>query len=404
MIIAVGIQQFGGCEYVRAFVPMTELRRRGHHVAFVDKMTNSVFTEGGYPPGTLLAQTLDGDVMALDGDRTPDIFYCQRLDSRGSLDTIKQLQSRGTRIVYDLDDNFHSMPSHNPNAADHGTGKEKTKVKDAFVEMCDLFTVSTPDMAQEYARVRGDRPMAICYNAIEDRRFEHFAPATPYDGAPKREGQIRIGWAGSGTHAGDLRMILPALCSIMDEFPQVQLVFVGADLRHLFGDRYYRRELAGGWIKRAFKNRVEYAGESYPGGEFKLTDLVDDKVAPLAFQQLIADADFDIAIAPIESNTFNRAKSYVKALEYGMLSLPMVLSNFGPYREFAQSHGGGGACLLADGKAGWVAQLRSLIESQERRARLADHARHYIERYHRISTVGDQWERAFQSIMDPVPA
>lgn len=396
MKIAVGIERLGGCEYVRAYVPMLEMQRRGHAVAFADKFTNSTFTLGDYPPGVPIAMTLSRGAQPMFGASAPDVLFIQRLNHRGALENFQHLQARGTKIVYDLDDNFHAMPSHNPNAKEHHAQSEKTKVQDEFVRMCDLFTVSTPGMADEYARIRDGRPMAICPNALDDKQFEKYARAI--DGAPKRDGQIRIGWAGSGTHVGDLRMVLPALCAIMDEFPQVQIVFVGADLRPLFGERYYKRDLAGGMIKRAFKNRVEYAGESYPGSAFTLTDLVSSTTAPLAFIDLIKQADFDIAIAPIEPNTFNRSKSWIKALEYGMLGLPMVLSNFGPYREFVLN-GGGASAYLADGKREWIERIGRLIQSADMRRVMGNAAREHVGRHHLIHTAGDAWENALRAIV-----
>jgi glycosyltransferase involved in cell wall biosynthesis len=390
MNITIGIKQLGGCEYYRTLVPYNELRRRGHRVVWFDRIVTEQVHES-MPVGTIFARDPKNELHIVKG---ADLCVVQRLSDRGLLDACRAVQTTGTKIVYEFDDNFHSMPSHNPQAKLHGPASDLTRCIDDFVGMADLVVVSTDGLANEYARQRGGRPMVVAHNALDDSAFRLHRPAIT--GQLKRQGQIRIGWAGSPTHLNDMRLTVPALCKLLDEFPELQIVFLGADLRGLFPQPYFKPSV--------FKanNRVEFIPGDYTTTAFELKDLASLDIGPLRYIELLKRAQFDIAIAPIESNTFNRGKSWVKVLEYGMVGIPTVASNFGPYREYKA---GGGQILLADSTAEWHRALRSLIVDETARLRLAFNNREHIEAHHLISRGADTWETALQSVMrEPVLA
>lgn len=391
MNIALGINQMGGCEYYRTFVPYMELRRRGHYTVWFERIVVEE-QAAHFPVGTIFARDVNKGVQPV---TNADALVVQRLSDRNLLNACKVIQARGrTKIVYEFDDNFHSMPSHNPHAKSHGPGSELTRVIDEFVAMADLVVVSTDGLANEYARQRAGKPLVVCHNAIDDAVFHRFTPELT--GEPKRPGKIRIGWAGSGTHTGDVRIVVPALCRLMEEFEQVEVVLLGSDLRGLFPPPFFRPS------SFATTNRVSFIPGEYATHAFQLEDLISPEIAPLKYMQLLARSDFDIAIAPIEPNTFNRCKSWVKVLEYGMLGIPTVASNFGPYREYRS---GGGQIELAESAGAWVRALRPLIVDADARLRLAFDNHTHIETNHLISRGADAWETALQAVVhDPVLA
>jgi hypothetical protein len=47
----------------------------------------------------------------------------------------------------------------------------------------------------------------------------------------------------------------------------------------------------------------------------------------------LASLNFDLAIAPLEINAFNEAKSHLRLLEYGILGYPVVCSDILPYQN-----------------------------------------------------------------------
>ncbi len=384
MKIALAACDYNGCGYYRVITPGHELYRRGHVVAFVSN-------------------------EAAETAMTSDVIIIQRQYNQRALDAVRVARSRGVVTIMELDDSFHVVPAHNPNSSSFGTGKPLTVMVEKICREVDALIVSTPRLQEEYRRFNPNIHLAC--NAIEDAQLEKYA--TEITGLPKREGQIRISFAGSDTHRGDFQMIVPALIRLLAEYPEVLIVFVGADMRNFF--------------PFAIRHRTEYAGATANGGfagvgtamkieggvpgwidvfmdDFRFGRTLDGKnasrsnLATHKYYDLIRKSDFDIMIAPIESNTFNACKSYLKLEEAGMHCVPIIASNFGEYRRY-QKEASEPVCILADGVKEWYRALVSLITSPGRRAALATANLEYVRREHLISKKIVQWENALQDVV-----
>ena len=51
-----------------------------------------------------------------------------------------------------------------------------------------------------------------------------------------------------------------------------------------------------------------------------------------ALPEALASLNLDLALAPLESNSFNEAKSHLKLIEYGILGFPVICSDVTAYR------------------------------------------------------------------------
>jgi hypothetical protein len=65
---------------------------------------------------------------------------------------------------------------------------------------------------------------------------------------------------------------------------------------------------------------------------------------------------FDLGIAPLVDNAFNRLKSDIKVLEYTAMGLPVVASSVEPYSDADQA-------ILCN-PSEWYPTLRTLIQDQ----------------------------------------
>ncbi|MBI4743223.1 MAG: hypothetical protein HY776_00055, partial [Actinobacteria bacterium] len=72
-------------------------------------------------------------------------------------------------------------------------------------------------------------------------------------------------------------------------------------------------------------------------------------------------ANIDIGLAPLADTVFNRCKSDLKLLEYGILGIPSVASYTGPYIEPIDK----GYVLKARNSKDWIKQLRKLIQDKD---------------------------------------
>jgi glycosyltransferase involved in cell wall biosynthesis len=346
----------GGCMYFRCWLPTKFLRQRGHDVRFVHQHADPAIAHA-------------------------DVLVLQRQCAQAPLEVLRAARARGTFVFHEFDDNFHTMPSSNPNAKYYSNGRPMTNMMERFCIEADALLVSTPDLANEYRRFNSR--IFVCHNAVDDRQFSRVAPSE-ITGEPKRAGTIRIGWAGSDTHVVDFQMIVPAMCEVLKAFPQTRLVFVGANMARL--------------LPFHLRHRVEFAGGTGSARSVYFGEPDDERaLASVRYYDLIRSADFDLALAPIESTTFNRCKSYLKVTEYGMLGIPAIASRFGPYVQY-QREARQQVVLLPTTPREWIAALSELIGSAERRAQLARANLSYVCDSHLMSQRVQAWEDAFTSV------
>ena len=67
----------------------------------------------------------------------------------------------------------------------------------------------------------------------------------------------------------------------------------------------------------------------------KLKPFVHEIVPPVAigdYPKRLASLNLDLALAPLEDNTFNQCKSNLRLLEYGACGFPVVCSDVRPYQ------------------------------------------------------------------------
>lgn len=104
--------------------------------------------------------------------------------------------------------------------------------------------------------------------------------------------------------------------------------------------------------------------------------------------------DFDIGLAPLEDTLFTRSKSYIKALEYGALGIPVIASDVGPYREYVED---GVTGFLVSKESEWIDRIRLLIDDPELRESMGA-AAHAKSLRHTIAAGWRQWEDVYASV------
>jgi Glycosyl transferases group 1 len=114
------------------------------------------------------------------------------------------------------------------------------------------------------------------------------------------------------------------------------------------------------------------------------------RIPPKVFDELPEEiARFDIGIAPIVDEPFNRSRSNVKVKEYAALGIPWVASPIGPYADLGEKQGG---LLAADDR--WYEQLDRVIGSARLRRKLAKQGRKWGAKQLMRDNAG-RWEAAF---------
>lgn len=271
-----------------------------------------------------------------------DIVVFQRQYAPEALLMVRALKDMGKICIFIIDDNVWELPKNNPAYKDYqGLSIERYQ---AILSECHAAWTST-----EYNRIKGmpfNKNITVLRNLIEPI-YTDFIKDTRDN--PE---EIRIGWTGTAHHYDDITYIEPALKKIANKYPQVKYVFMGFAPPHI-----------NEWLSR---DRWEYY----------------DFVQVDGFYPALANLDFDIGIAPLVDNGFNRGKTARKAQEYAQLKIPMVLADIVTYKDWKEDV----TCLKAKNNKvdAWVYSLAKMIDDVNLRSYLKSNAYDYVMANHDI--------------------
>jgi glycosyltransferase involved in cell wall biosynthesis len=104
--------------------------------------------------------------------------------------------------------------------------------------------------------------------------------------------------------------------------------------------------------------------------------------------------DFDIGIAPLMDNDFNRCKSGIKALQYWALGVPVVCTPLTPYDIVTAGEDG----LKADSAEDWYRALKSLVDDAALRRKMGAKGRETLIAKHDMRSRVFNWVSVFDKI------
>lgn len=291
--------------------------------------------------------TLVDTTMLLEDVRDCDVIVGQRTVKWASSIWWQGNAVDGRCLVYEMDDDLWDLHPTNVGYAEWSQ-PERLKVLTRNVEVAAAVTVSTPHLAEVVAKINPN--VHVLPNYVDAALLAHERP---------RRDQLTIGWSGSVTHLIDFQRTIDPLTRYFRKYPESDMHFMGAD----YSPMIRKRSRVTEWVKGVN-----------------------------AFCRTI---DFDIGIAPLAGISFNRSKSWIRALEYAALGIPIVASDFGPYREFVQ-HGVTGFLCRTDHD--WFRALRLLTEDAEMREAMGAAARAQAAE-HTVQGNAWRWRDAYRNII-----
>jgi hypothetical protein len=113
-------------------------------------------------------------------------------------------------------------------------------------------------------------------------------------------------------------------------------------------------------------------------------------------------ARLEVGIAPLAGTKFNRAKSWLKPLEYAACGVPCVASPVEEYRRFAQSAPAGVGTSLAVRPRDWQRALQNL-RNPNLRADCSTAARENVRLHHTYERNGWRWAEAWAAAAEHGP-
>lgn len=290
------------------------------------------------------------DAISIEIMESAELVQFQRQYAPESLMVLRNLKTAGIPTIAHVDDNVWDIPPGNP--AHH---VYQGPLLDRFLYIlheADAVTTSTIYLARHCEDYNNN---VYIWRNLVDPSMVQFLPS----GRDNPE-EIRIGWTTTPHHYDDFPVAEEAIKIILSKYPKVKLIFIG-------------------WLPEFCANLHISRFEYY--------NFVDSD----AFYASLANLDFDIGIAPLADNNFNKGKTARKAQEYAMLKIPMVLSQTTNYKEWTH----GETCLKAQGNntQGWIKTLSWMIEHPKDRIKMAERAHEQCMRNHNIDKF--IWERAY---------
>lgn len=316
MRVAVFPSDDGGCGWYRLRWPAENLARQGHDVTVDPPL--GFYRWNGEGEGEPARLFLDADVAVV-----------QRITTPTGLEFVAALKDHGHRVVVDVDDDLDALPDGHPYRA-QVDGTLPGQHRDILHEVCrlaDVVTCSTHPLVERYGYGKG----VVLPNLVPERLLGV---------KPRRKGPPRVGWTG--------RPI-----SHIDDAGQLRGVGRLAD------DRGWRFAAWGQSASRTFQE---------VGVPPSARVTVPFRPLRSGFHESVAE--LSLGLVPLRDTGFNRAKSWLKGIEYAALGVPFVASDLPEYRKLA----GMGAGLVV-GAGEWVDAVGDLMADDRRRADMAEAGR-----------------------------
>ncbi|MFC7678029.1 glycosyltransferase family 1 protein [Paenibacillus sp. GCM10028914] len=255
------------------------------------------------------------------------------------------------RTVYVIDDNFLEIqPTTSVGQYYCDPVRRETFIK--FLRNTKTIKVDSPDLGI-YIQQRFNKNVIYFPGSVD------FDWLDGQDRNLREKEQIVIGYAG-GEKEEDFAPVIPALNKILD---------------------YY-----GGFVRLEFfgylpPSLADHPSVKYVGGGLEYKD----------FLKKLYKCNWDIGIAPLADNSFNKGKTNNKFREYGACFIPGIYSKSPVYIPWvAQGESG---YLVEHSEKGWYEGIKAMIEDPPMRHRIKENAGMLARQQFSLHTCVDSWKR-----------
>jgi glycosyltransferase involved in cell wall biosynthesis len=309
----------------------------------------------------LVWQTTDKAVVLRGGLRErapkPDDLYDYEVivlqQPRGVvwLNIVRELQSRGIRVLYEIDDYVQSARKTKSHELSGNFDEKTVRDMELVMRVCDGVICTNDFLARRYLKF--NERTWVCPNGVDFARYR--PPRTPRTG-------VTLGFAGGLGHKASLARWAPALRNVLRARPDARFVSVGypaaAEYVEAFG------------AERAV---------AYPSAKIE--------VYPATMSL------FDVAFAPSAENNLVRGKSDLRWLESSALGIPLV-AHPDVYPDIEDGVTGLHARTPAEAEAA----LLALVDDAELRERIGRQAHATVYEHRRIEVVAEHWRAVIEDV------
>jgi glycosyltransferase involved in cell wall biosynthesis len=316
--------------------------------------------------------------IQLVGDHKPlekeyfDAYIFHSVMKPDFLKTLTYIMNIGKKLVWETDDDLWNIPEWSPAYCRVDLNDKINLSK--LISAVDFIHVSTDYLGQLIGK---PNKTYVLPNLVDLSCFPKFGFS---DSECLYEKPLRILWAGSGTHAGDLKQVIEPIINLLDKYKnKIQFIFWG-------------------YLPEEFVEYSRQTGNNVASTQSKYGDqilYIPWGHTRMYFDKLVS-LQPDIAIAPLYDCIFNYSKSYIKSLETIMAGAAFIGSNLPPYQWIQNGTTG----LLANTSNDWYNLMESLIIDKELRSHLVINGQKEIKEKHCWQSPSKEiWLKAFKDIL-----
>lgn len=334
---------------------------------------------------------------------------------------MKRLHKLNIVGVMDLDD-YWAPGQHHPAYLIIKKNKLPEKIVDNL-RIADYVSTTTPIFAKEIQKY--NKNTVVFPNAIDPEEKQYIPDPEPSD-------RIRIGWLGGSSHLRDLEILNGVVGRLKNDglLDKIQFVLCGYDLRGTItmidektGEEKQRKikPHESVWYKyeQIFTDNYTIISPEYKEflHKFKKNEefpnVANEPYRRVWTKHISSYASnynlFDISLAPLEENTFNKVKSQLKVIEAGFHKKALIAQDFGPYQIDcinAYEKGGhinpnGNALLVPSVKNHklWYQYIKKLILNPELITQLAENLYNTVKDVYSMEAVTKQRADFYKKIV-----
>ncbi len=254
-----------------------------------------------------------------------DRFWRPDINLENAKLLVEKIREVHAKFVYAFDDDFFALQVVRK---DFPTPRH-IEVFEFFLRNADSLLVTTDFLKNKYKL--WNEVIHVLPNFIDERLICGLRPQ------PVVSGVVRIGYMGTLTHNEDLEIVLPALSNLHQKF--------GSKIRF---------ELLGAVnLETVEKEAIGFPVYSIP------TDP-ENYEYPLFMTWFTSTIHWDIGISPFKEYEFNKAKSYIKYLDYAAIQAAGVFSRIDEYQKVIRR---GETGFIAENVQAWETTLFELVEN-----------------------------------------
>lgn len=347
MNILYATADLGGCRYYRCELPGLQMHERGHTVCVTGHVAVADSGEIYAANATEATTEIEFDVVVM-----------QRWMSSETVSYIRNARACGQIVINDVDDSFWDLPPSHPAYRQTDPARNldnnRTHYKRA-IAVSDAITVSTTYLAELLDGL--GPPVHLLPNAIDPSR---------YDPQPVRDTTSpTFGWVGALNYRspGDVRLLSEVVGPFLRAHPEVRFVHVGTRT----DDPMPIASVLG-------VDPTRIGSRPF----CQVSDL------PRAMRGI------EVALAPLEDTPFNRAKSWIKALESAAAGIPVIASDMPEYARL-------GVGVLCGSDTQWMSALERSLDPDERAASVQEG--NAVVEQHDIRTRWTEWFDLYASLV-----